>query len=116
MMTLADMDCAPPKEDEDALGSKEIERLHEQVPQWEITQEQGVKHLERTFEFADFEQALGFTNQVGEMAEEQDHHPRLTTEWGEVTVTWWTHKVGGLYRNDFIAAAKTDRIYERFSA
>ena len=56
-------------------------------------------------------EALEFTNRVGEMAEAEDHHPALLTEWGRVTVAWWTHVVGGLHKNDFVAAAKTDRLY-----
>ena len=61
--------------------------------------------------FKNFVQALAFTHRVGELAEEQDHHPALLTEWGKVTVTWWTHAVKGLHRNDFIMAAKTDELY-----
>jgi 4a-hydroxytetrahydrobiopterin dehydratase len=72
----------------------------------------GTKRLERTFKFENFAQALSFTNKVGEQAEEEGHHPALLTEWGKVTVTWWTHKIGGLHRNDFIMAAKTDELSE----
>ena len=61
--------------------------------------------------FRNFTESLTFTNQVGKIAEEQGHHPVLVTEWGRVTVTWWTHKIKGLHRNDFIMAAKTDQIY-----
>ena len=68
-------------------------------------------HLERVFQFPDFAQALAFTNRVGALAEEEGHHPALLTEWGKVTVAWWTHAIGGLHRNDFIMAAKTDQIY-----
>jgi 4a-hydroxytetrahydrobiopterin dehydratase len=57
-------------------------------------------------------EALDFTNRVGELAEQQGHHPAIITEWGKVTVTWWTHKIKGLHRNDFIMAAKTDRLYQ----
>jgi 4a-hydroxytetrahydrobiopterin dehydratase len=66
--------------------------------------------LEKRFEFPDFAGALAFTNKVGEIAEEEGHHPKLTTEWGSVVVTWWSHKIGGLHRNDFIMAAKTDKL------
>ena len=55
-----------------------------------------------------FAQALAVTNRVGEQAEEEGHHPALLTEWGKVTVSWWTHKIGGLHQNDFIMAARTD--------
>jgi 4a-hydroxytetrahydrobiopterin dehydratase len=66
--------------------------------------------LERLYTFKNFKQALAFTNKVAQMAEEEFHHPSLLTEWGKVTVTWWTHAIGGLHRNDFICAAKTDQL------
>ena len=59
--------------------------------------------------------AIAFTDAVGEEAEKEGHHPRLTTEWGKVAVTWWTHKIRNLHRNDFIMAAKTDRIYQGYT-
>ena len=64
--------------------------------------------MERTFKFKDFAEALSFTNKIGRIAEEEAHHPLILTEWGKVTVTWWTHKIKGLHHNDFIMAAKTD--------
>lgn len=72
---------------------------------------EGVHQLERTFRFSDFREALRFTLEVGELAENEGHHPVLVTRWGRVTVTWWTHKIRGLHRNDFIMAAKTDALY-----
>lgn len=71
---------------------------------------EGVKRLERVFKFKDFTEALKFTDRVGKIAEEEGHHPSILTEWGKVTVTWWTHKLKGLHRNDFIMAAKTDHL------
>jgi 4a-hydroxytetrahydrobiopterin dehydratase len=70
-----------------------------------------VKHLEKEFKFDNFVHALAFTNKIGELAEEEGHHPALLTEWGKVTVSWWTHKIRGLHRNDFIMAAKSDQTY-----
>ena len=81
-----------------------------QVPGWEIIEEEGERRLRRAFEFPDFARALAFTNRVGALAEEEDHHPALLTEYGKVTVSWWTHSIGGLHRNDFIMAAKTDEL------
>jgi 4a-hydroxytetrahydrobiopterin dehydratase len=69
------------------------------------------RRLRRIFSFDDFAQALEFTNKVGVLAEEEGHHPALLTEWGRTTVTWWTHKIRGLHRNDFVMAAKTDVLY-----
>ncbi len=72
---------------------------------------EGIDRLERVFKFQNFAKALAFTDKVGKIAEEEGHHPAILTEWGRVTVTWWTHKIKGLHRNDFIMAAKTGRVY-----
>ncbi|MBI3930166.1 MAG: 4a-hydroxytetrahydrobiopterin dehydratase [Armatimonadetes bacterium] len=85
--------------------------LSPQIPGWTLVEEGGIEKLRRVFKFDNFARALEFTNRVGATAEEENHHPALLTEWGRVTVTWWTHKIKGLHRNDFIAAAKTDRLY-----
>ncbi len=77
----------------------------------QIVEREQVKRLERGFKFKNFVDALAFTNKVGEIAEAEGHHPVIITDWGKVTVTWWTHKIKGLHRNDFIMAAKTDRLY-----
>ena len=84
--------------------------LKPQIPDWQLVEVDGVKRLMREFRFVDFAQALAFTDAVGEIAEEEGHHPALLTEWGRVTVSWWTHKIRGLHRNDFIMAAKTDAL------
>ena len=73
--------------------------------------EDGIPKLARTFRFGNFGEALAFTAAVGELAEQEGHHPRIVTEWGRVAVTWWTHKIRGLHRNDFIMAAKTDQLF-----
>jgi 4a-hydroxytetrahydrobiopterin dehydratase len=111
MGKLSDLAIVPPESGEGTLSAEQIAELHSQVPTWKILEREGIRQLERAFEFSDFAGALSFTNEVGRLAEELDHHPRITTEWGKVTVTWWTHKVGGLHRNDFISAAKVDEIY-----
>ena len=82
-----------------------------QVPEWRVVEREGVERLEREFRFGNFVEAMEFSNRVGELAEAEAHHPAILTEWGRVTVTWWTHKIGGLHRNDFIMAAKTDEVY-----
>ncbi|MGC9348988.1 MAG: 4a-hydroxytetrahydrobiopterin dehydratase [Anaerolineae bacterium] len=114
MAKLATMQCTPCREGGTPLGEEKIAELHKDVPEWEVVERDDIKRLERTFSFPDFESALAFTNDVGEMAEEQGHHPRIVTEWGSVTLTWWTHKIGGLHQNDFIAAAKSDEIYTNY--
>lgn len=111
MSSLKAMKCVPCRGDEPTVSEDEIADLTPKVPEWKIVEQDGVKRLRRVFQFDNFAEALAFTNQVGETAEEEGHHPVLVTEWGKVTVTWWTHKIKGLHRNDFIMAAKTN---ERF--
>jgi 4a-hydroxytetrahydrobiopterin dehydratase len=112
MDSLAEMNCVSPRRGEAPLDDGEIADLHQAVPDWQVVEREDVRQLERAFKFDNFVEALDFTNEVGELAEEQDHHPSLLTEWGKVTVTWWTHAVKGLHRNDFIMAAKSDRLYK----
>jgi len=100
----------PCKGGEPLLSDAEITDLQSQALEWQVVRD-GIKRLERIFKFRNFTESLAFTNQVAKIAEEQSHHPVLVTEWGRVTVTWWTHKIKGLHRNDFIMAAKTDQIY-----
>ncbi len=111
MSTLKEMKCVPCRGDEPTVTEEEITDLKPKVPEWEIIEQDGIKQLQRVFKFDNFAKALAFTNKVGEIAEDEDHHPMLVTEWGKVTVFWWTHKIGGLHRNDFIMAAKTDDQY-----
>ncbi|MCX8061786.1 MAG: 4a-hydroxytetrahydrobiopterin dehydratase [Anaerolineales bacterium] len=111
---LAQAKCIPCRRGDPALNQAEIEMLKVSLPDWEILEVEGVLRLQRLFKFKNFAQALEFTNRIGRIAEEQDHHPALLTEWGKVTVTWWTHAVGGLHRNDFIMAAKSDQIYQQY--
>jgi 4a-hydroxytetrahydrobiopterin dehydratase len=110
MTELASGKCEPCRGDSSTVTAEEMAELKPQVPDWSVVERDGVPRLERMFEFPDFVQALAFTNRVGEIAEEEDHHPALLTEWGRVTVTWWTHAVHGLHRNDFIMAARTDKV------
>ena len=92
------------------MTDEEIAELKQQIPEWQIVEREGIPRLQRAFRLKNFAQALDLTNKVGALAEEEGHHPALLTEWGSVTVTWWTHKIRGLHRNDFIMAAKTDRL------
>lgn len=110
-MKLDEMKCEPCQGGVPTLTDAEIDQYYLQLQLWSVVDKGGVKRLERSFHFKDFAQALAFTNNVGEIAEEQGHHPDILTEWGKVTVSWWTHKIGGLHKNDFIMAAKTDELY-----
>jgi 4a-hydroxytetrahydrobiopterin dehydratase len=115
MSELSQMKCTACRRGEPTLTEAEIADLRPLVPGWQLVEREGIKRLERVFGFRNFAEALAFTNMVGEQAEEEGHHPALLTEWGKVTVTWWTHKIGGLHRNDFVMAAKTDEISDERS-
>lgn len=92
------------------MNQEEIDELIPQIPDWQIIEEQSIKRLVRTFKFSSFAEALSFTTKVGEQADKEGHHPTILTEWGKVTVTWWSRKIKGLHKSDFIMAAKTDNI------
>ncbi len=94
------------------LNQQEIGQYLARISSWRLYEKDGEPRLEKVFVFKDFNQALEFTNQVARIANEEDHHPAILTEWGRVTVTWWTHRIKGLHQNDFIMAAKTDRLFE----
>ena len=111
METLTEMKCVACRRDAPTITDDELAELRPQVPDWELVEVDGVRRLRRVFRFDDFAQALAFTNEVGELAEQEGHHPALVTEWGRTTVSWWTHKIRGLHRNDLIMAAKTDALY-----
>lgn len=108
MTDLAREACTPCRGGEPPMDDAEIARLLPRLPGWRVVEREGVRRLERVFEFPDFAQALAFTSRVGALAEAAGHHPALLTEWGRVTVSWWTHAIGGLHRNDFVMAARTD--------
>jgi 4a-hydroxytetrahydrobiopterin dehydratase len=107
---LTEMTCVACRADSPRVTPAEVQELRPQVPDWELVDVEGVPRLRRVFRFADFAEALAFTDAVGELAEAEGHHPELVTEWGRTTVSWWTHKIKGLHRNDFVMAAKTDQL------
>ncbi len=102
--------CVACRRDSPRVTEAEIAEFRREVPDWRLLERDGIAQLERVFRSPSFAEALVFTNRVGALAEEEGHHPALLTEWGRVTVTWWTHKIRGLHRNDFIMAAKTDAL------
>ena len=107
MTELASKTCVPCKGGTPPLKGKELDSLRRQVPEWEVVEEH---HLRRVFRFRNFREALDFVNGVGELAEEQGHHPDISFGWGRVEVTVWTHKIDGLTDSDFIFAAKVDTL------
>ena len=110
MSTLQESRCTACRADAPRVTDPEIAELKPQIPDWQIVERDGIPQLERVFRVNNFVEALEFTNKVGALAESEGHHPAILTQWGSVTVTWWTHKIRGLHRNDFIMASKTDRL------
>jgi 4a-hydroxytetrahydrobiopterin dehydratase len=107
MSDLASKTCVPCRGGVPPLAGDELKSLAQQVPHWKVID---AHHITRSFAFPDFRQALAFVNQVGEIAEQQGHHPDILLSWGKAEVTTYTHKINGLTESDFILAAKIDRI------
>lgn len=112
-MKLSEQVCEACRADAPRVSDDELKALLREIPDWVPVVRDGILQLERVFTFGDFAQALAFTNKVGALAEEAGHHPAILTEWGKVTVTWWTHKIKGLHKTDFILAARTDEAAKR---
>ena len=104
--------CVACRGDSPILTDEEIARLRPSLPQWSLITEDGMRQLHRTVKFTSFKGAIEFANRIADVAEHEGHHPRLVVEWGSVGVAWWTHKINGLHRNDFIMAAKTDLLID----
>jgi len=112
MSALTNEKCTACRRDAPQVSDAEIAELKPMIPGWTLVERDGIRRLERVFKSSNFADALRFTNRVGELAEEEGHHPAILTEWGRVTVTLWTHKIRGLHRNDFIMASKVDSLSE----
>jgi 4a-hydroxytetrahydrobiopterin dehydratase len=109
-MSLAQAQCEACRADAPKVSPEELAELIRHIPDWNIEVRGDHMELERVFLFRTFHHALAFTNAVAVIAEDVGHHPALLTEWGKVTVTWWSHEMRGLHRNDFIMAARTDEL------
>tara|TARA_B100000965_G_scaffold18947_1_gene14190 strand:+ start:242 stop:580 length:339 start_codon:yes stop_codon:yes gene_type:complete len=110
MSDLIQQKCVACRADAPRVADDELPDLLKQIPDWQPITNDSVLKLNKVFNFDNYSDAISFTNKIAELAEEEDHHPAILLEWGKVEVTWWTHKIGGLHKNDFIAAAKTDQL------
>ena len=110
MFDLSKQSCEACRADAPKISEEDLQLMMPNIPDWGVIEVDGVMQLSREFGFKNFAQAMAFTNRVGEIAETEGHHPAILTEWGKVTVTWWTHKIGGLHKNDLIMAARTDEV------
>jgi 4a-hydroxytetrahydrobiopterin dehydratase len=110
MEELSKLHCSPITANTPKLTAREISQLKTKLPGWVTHKKKDELRLEKSFLFKDFNQARLFTDRIANISEQEDHHPAILTEWGKVTVTWWTHKIKGLHKNDFIMAAKTEQL------
>jgi len=111
MINLNKESCIACRKDSPRLNLEEISDLCLEIPDWDLAYENDIPTLTRSFSFADFDKAIRFVNKIALLSELEDHHPKILVEWGRVTVSWWTHIIQGLHRNDFVMAAKTGSLY-----
>ena len=112
MTELLKSSCEACRADAPVLMDNEIKELLSQIPSWKVFKEDNVKKIICSFVFLNYEDSRNFLNKVADLAEKEDHHPEIVLEWGKVTVTWWSHKIKGLHKNDFICASKTDALFD----
>ena len=109
MSDLASRTCEACRIDAPRVSDDEASLLINEIEGWDVIDE-GVKKLKKEFSFSNYSDSVDFSNKVADMADKEDHHPQIILEWGKVTVIWWSHKIKGLHKNDFICAAKTNKI------
>ena len=107
MSELAERQCVPCRGGVPPMKGEQINEMSSQLPDWQVV---GEHHLQRSYRFKDFRESLAFVNRVGELAEEQGHHPDICFGWGKADITIWTHKIDGLTESDFVLAAKIDKL------
>ena len=110
MNDLSSQSCEACQIDAPKVPRDQIKNLLLEINDWTLIEEP-INKLEKVFSFKSYKKSLDFSNKVAALADEEDHHPQILLEWGKVTVTWWSHKIEGLHRNDFICAAKTDKLF-----
>ena len=110
MTTLSQASCEACRIGAPTVSDNEAVELLQQIPEWTLIEIDGIKQLQRQYKFKNFVLAMAFANELAEISEAEGHHPGILVEWGKVTVTWWSHSIKGLHRNDFVMAAKTDSL------
>jgi 4a-hydroxytetrahydrobiopterin dehydratase len=111
-VSLASEVCEACQADSPMITDEEHRELAPEIPEWDVADVNGVHRLRRTFRFEDWMPGVEFANRVAALAEDQGHHPMIRLEWGKVTVSWWTHAIKGLHRNDYVMAARTDQLFD----
>ena len=105
--------CVPCNSKTPQLNKIEISKLLEEVPLYELLEIENIQRISKTYNFKNYKEALAFTNDLAMIAEEENHHPQIILEWGQVKVTWWTHAISGLDTNDFVMANRTEELFAR---
>ena len=109
-MSLKESKCEACTIDAPLVSDSEAKILLLELDGWVIENDSGINQLIKTYKFSNYAESLDFSNKVADLAESEDHHPKIILEYGSVEVSWWSHKIKGLHKNDFICAAKTDLI------
>ena len=109
MSDLASNTCEACRIDAPIVSDDEASMFLKEIEGWDLIND-GIKKLKKEFSFSNYSDSVDFSNKVADMADKEDHHPQIILEWGKVTVIWWSHKIKGLHKNDFICAAKTNKI------
>ena len=109
-MSLKESKCEACTIDAPLVSDSEAKVLFLELDGWVIESDSGINQLIKTYKFSNYAESLDFSNKVADLAESEDHHPKIVLEYGSVEVSWWSHKIKGLHKNDFICAAKTDLI------
>ena len=111
MLDLSDKKCEACTIDAPLVNSVDYPDLLKELGDWSI-EEESINKLVKTYNFANYADSVSFTNKIADLAEAEDHHPKIVLQWGSVKLEWWSHKIKGLHLNDFICAAKSDKIFK----
>ena len=114
MTALTDQPIATCNKDSLALSTVEINKLLEELNDWTLNSRESTLQIIKYYKFKDFISAMTFANEITDLAEEENHHPCICIEWGQVNLSWWTHSLKGLFINDFIMAARSDKAYQQY--
>lgn len=115
MPTLSDLSLKICNKKSVALTGDEIDNHLKELNDWQLSIEQDIPKITKTYHFKNFNSATHFANMIAELAESENHHPRICIEWGKVSIEWWTHIISGLFINDFIMAARCDKTFRTLS-
>lgn len=109
MNDLSSQSCEACQIDAPKVPQDQIQILLSEINGWFLIEEP-INKIQKIFSFKSYKDSVDFSNKVASLADDEDHHPQIVLEWGKVTVIWWSHKIEGLHKNDFICAAKTDKL------